>query len=1081
MKEVNTPLDALSPAQRSQLDSVNGLENKLVWSIYKGSPDLVEYFIQEGALVDWTDQDNMSALYKSGRDGKHEASEILIRYGANMEHDGDRGSTALYVASQNGHTKCVEVLLEYGAYVEAKFTGYYSPIYVASQKGFKSIVERLIKHGANLESPCPNGSTALFVGSQNGHHKVVELLLSHGAKTEVLFKSKTTPLEQAALRSHRECVQTLLQYGAQYDHKKGTASEVENMKQFVHCRKVLHQKRGKPVRCMMVHNGVLYMAFYNDHVITSYDILSDVVLGRFEGHQDDITCMAICYDRLYTGSLDKTIMCWDVNVNFILMKHTPDELQTGELLDTMKGHTEAITCMIYYDRETPLAKSIYMYTGSADRTVIGWGSSTRRIKFEGHKGPITCILAKHYKIYTMNYDMLYTASADGTIRVNSIVGAQCLLELTGHEGAIFCMVENDDILYTGSADNTIRCWDSLRGKCVHIFEGHTDSVTSMEIHESVLYSGSTDRTMRSWGCKTRRNFGVYEGHTGPITCTTMEKGIMYTGSADETIRMWELTDDVHHIVGEKLYSVDTKKVVLCVSIGKESIYTGTCYDIRHWNKKTGEMMSTKSYKSEGVMCMYIQENGGRFFTAGINQIITVWDLHEVHFIAKIPTLSPITCMTISDDNELFAGLADGTARSWKIYDEGARGGSNVFSGHSARVSHVLVYGDILFTSSDSPFIQSWCKLTGDAVRVFLSQSPVYCLVVDGRILYGGCRDVIQAWDVDTGRELDLKFVGHSGKILCLEIWMNSLYSSSVDKTIRKWNKQTGELLFTFRGHTGPITCLVVDEEFLLSGGSSDHTVNCWLHQEDPLLWATHYGMTDMVQADIERNPSEISRRDPLDRNLLMIACSGGHVRLTEWLLKKDMKMDQNNSRDQSPLFFALQNNHWNLLSHLHQLRIPMKIQPGTACDTLLKDRSGIEFDVGNLIEFSSHQGHVDLIPFFVEEFRVEVSEFINEQENDLKIPVVDRSALCEDLPERDRGTLSSLFSSQNQEIQHLAETMTQMQKMFIHVQNSLSSIVSNQQKIRVLLSQPKENEPPPLAVTETVEADQQTSRYIQAK
>lgn len=157
---------------------------------------------------------------------------------------------------------------------------------------------------------------------------------------------------------------------------------------------------------------------------------------------------------------------------------------------------QTISCILYHtygekDKQNYGVTKRILYTGSADKTVRGWDREVevmycvcvykydvqggiRKFKYEGHRGPITCIVAKNCKIYSMSYDILYSASADGTIRANDIQvntymstqnnisqTSQCLLELCGHEGAITCMVEWNDVLYTGSVDNSIRAWDRL--------------------------------------------------------------------------------------------------------------------------------------------------------------------------------------------------------------------------------------------------------------------------------------------------------------------------------------------------------------------------------------------------------------------------------------------------------------------------------------------------------------------------------------------------------------------------------------------------------------------------------------------
>jgi WD40 repeat protein len=45
--------------------------------------------------------------------------------------------------------------------------------------------------------------------------------------------------------------------------------------------------------------------------------------------------------------------------------------------------------------------------------------------------------------------------------------------------------------------------------------------------------------------------------------------------------------------------------------------------------------------------------------------------------------------------------------------------------------------------------------------------------------------------------------------------------------IQVWSAaNTGELLVCHQGHTGPVTCLTLDANWLFSG-SSDTTINCW--------------------------------------------------------------------------------------------------------------------------------------------------------------------------------------------------------------------------------------------------------------
>lgn len=55
-----------------------------------------------------------------------------------------------------------------------------------------------------------------------------------------------------------------------------------------------------------------------------------------------------------------------------------------------------------------------------------------------------------------------------------------------------------------------------------------------------------------------------------------------------------------------------------------------------------------------------------------------------------------------------------------------------------------------------------------------------------------------------------------------------IVTGSLDMTAKSWSVETTECLKTFKGHTGPITCMATDPfgKFLFTG-SADHDIRSW--------------------------------------------------------------------------------------------------------------------------------------------------------------------------------------------------------------------------------------------------------------
>ncbi len=54
-----------------------------------------------------------------------------------------------------------------------------------------------------------------------------------------------------------------------------------------------------------------------------------------------------------------------------------------------------------------------------------------------------------------------------------------------------------------------------------------------------------------------------------------------------------------------------------------------------------------------------------------------------------------------------------------------------------------------------------------------------------------------------------------------------LASGSYDRTIKLWNKNTGDLLRTLSGHYNLVQSVAFDSNDILASGSGDYTIKLW--------------------------------------------------------------------------------------------------------------------------------------------------------------------------------------------------------------------------------------------------------------
>ena len=189
------------------------------------------------------------------------------------------------------------------------------------------------------------------------------------------------------------------------------------------------------------------------------------------------------------------------------------------------------------DDEMPVGKAILLWdtdSGKLLRTLTG------------HTDAVTSVA------YSSSAPLLASGSCDKTVRLWDARTVSHLRTLKGHTDIVTSLVfaPTGSILASGSSDKTVRVWNSLTGEILHVLQGHTAPVTSVALAEdgSTLTSGSTDKTTKIWDIRSGENRWTFEHATAVISVAfspdgrTVATGSNYSFDAqtNKTIRLWNV-------------------------------------------------------------------------------------------------------------------------------------------------------------------------------------------------------------------------------------------------------------------------------------------------------------------------------------------------------------------------------------------------------------------------------------------------------------------------------------------------------------------------------------------------------------
>ncbi len=589
--------------------------------------------------------------------------------------------------------------------------------------------------------------------------------------------------------------------------------------------------------------GIIYVLCHPaGELIATSDANGDVSLWQmadgqrvaiYQGHTNWTRALAIHPDGtiLASSSEDRTVRFWDV--------------ATGKQLAIL-GPCDRTFRGIKFSRDGRK----FVVSGDDCQTRIydlpGLLSDPARLTIESH-----CLqsLVGHTNwvfsaTYSPDESQMATASADGTVRIWNLSSGECTHILPHEHWAIRTLFSPDGRkLIVSGMSATIYIWDTRAGQLIQTLNGHRDWIWSIELSAdgNTLFSTGEDRTIRVWDLSTGSCQQVLRSHKQRVwtISLTPDGRQLISGSEDRTIKIWDLQQGkcIKTING---YGNWIKKIVVV----PQQDWLISCHrdrTIQIWNVRNFARVHTLSAHTDAVLTIALSPDERYLASSSLDRTIKIWDLHELNCIRTIATQAEGICALAfsPDSSQVISGSYQGDLQLWDLdSDDNCKRLE-----HPSRIEAVVVCAirQTIATACENK-IRIWDLNTGECLHTIIAHYlPTLALAFspDGRYLASGGMDkAAKVWDTTTWECLQTLTGQQSWTttVVFSPIPISALASppnyqllvGGGDRSIKRWEIDTGKCLATYTGHTNWVWSIAYSPDGTrIYSASEDETIEIW--------------------------------------------------------------------------------------------------------------------------------------------------------------------------------------------------------------------------------------------------------------
>ena len=575
-----------------------------------------------------------------------------------------------------------------------------------------------------------------------------------------------------------------------------------------------------------------------DNSIRLWEVATGKSVRRFLGHTAQLKGVAFTPDgrQILSASSDSTLRLWDV--------------QTGRQLRVFQGHQgRVISVALSSDGRRVIS-------GGDDKTARLWDVATGRElrRFEGHTEVVVSVALSPDGRWVLS------GSHDKTMRLWEVESGRQVRLFSGHSLSEFVAFSPDGrrALSGSDGDQTTRLWDVATGQELGRFDG-AFCVSSVGPRALALTDGGTRHVvLLKLPPADQETKPTVTGDIGQLVLDTeAADGWLLVKQRDQVVLVLDATANQQADLkpGEYQLELAGRTAGLRLSADKFTLAKDAKrgVQIRPESKPARveiiELRRFVGHRSVNL-CPAALSRDGRYVLSGVERDLRLWDVASGKEVRRFEGhMRPVSCVALSPDSRLALSASgrsanepdpasDSDIRLWELATGKELGR---LAGHKDGTGESAWSPDGRFVlCGNGDRISVWNVETRKLVRTFeghwlraaFSEDAQYVLAVAAWGKTAGL------WNVATGTEVR-RFEGHESAIWSLAFSPNGkqVLTGSLDRTMRLWDRETGQVLRSFSHPTGVRgVAFSPDGRRLLSGSGTRADNQFAMYDDRVRLW-----------------------------------------------------------------------------------------------------------------------------------------------------------------------------------------------------------------------------------------------------